>query len=462
MRSKSGASRLSLPRVNILPQVGPVSKEENILSPEYVRASMSSRLSSSHFRNQLNLVSESYEKFVQLTEETWPGLRIRSLVRERGLPNDPLSLIVQDGRFSGEIRWMGHGLQVWLQTIWFLSRVPETQPVILDEPDVYLHPDLQRKLIRLLRRRSGQTIVATHSVEILSEVDPEQILVVERLREKSKFATSLAAVQKVTESIGSVHNIHLARLSSAKKFLFIEGDDDLSYLQAFQNVLFQDSQEPFGAVPCKAIGGWNGWNEAIGSSVLIQNESGGRVSPYCILDSDYHTPDEILRRYTEAKGKGIKLHIWRRKEIENYLVSPAVIERVINVQIPKGVRRARTIDVTQRIHEVCRDLRDQVTDAIAEVIFNLDRKAGFASAMRKARASVNSRWDDEPGDGLSIVSGKKVISALSAWSQERYKVTISATRIARSMRRQEISDEIVQVVSAIENLTPMQTAVAEH
>ena len=44
--------------------------------------------------------------------------------------------------------------------------------LVLDEPDVYMHPDLQRRLIRFLLRRDQQVIVATHSIEMMSEVEP--------------------------------------------------------------------------------------------------------------------------------------------------------------------------------------------------------------------------------------------------------------------------------------------------
>lgn len=66
-----------------------------------------------------------------------------------------------------EVALMGHGLQMWLQTMWFLCRSSPTATVVLDEPDVYMHPDLQRRLVRLVRGRYPQIIIATHSVEIV-------------------------------------------------------------------------------------------------------------------------------------------------------------------------------------------------------------------------------------------------------------------------------------------------------
>ena len=100
-----------------------------------------------------------------------------------------------------------------------------TSPVILDEPDVYMHADLQRRLIRTVKGRHPQVIIATHSVEIMDEVDPADVLVIDRDRRKARFAADIPAVQDVVAALGGVHNIQLARLWNAKRCLFVEGDD---------------------------------------------------------------------------------------------------------------------------------------------------------------------------------------------------------------------------------------------
>jgi hypothetical protein len=112
-----------------------------------------------------------------------------------------------------------------------------------------MHADLQRKLIRLLKNEFKQVIIATHSIEIMSEVEPENILVIDRKKPKSIFTSDFNAVQKVLLNIGSIHNIGLARLWSAKKFLIVEGKD-VDILKRLQNVLFKNSPEPY----CKKRG----------------------------------------------------------------------------------------------------------------------------------------------------------------------------------------------------------------
>lgn len=199
--TKGVANQLNIPQVNILPQITPIEKEETILGREYVRQNLASDLASRHFRNQLALLYESFPKFSELAEKSWNGLRIRSFEGRDGMPgsDDKLSLLIQDGNFVSEIGWMGSGLQMWLQIMWFLSRVDENEVIILDEPDVYMHPDLQRKLIRLLRDKYKQVIVSTHSIEIISEVEPLNILIIDKQKEKSLFANKFSSCSRDTE-----------------------------------------------------------------------------------------------------------------------------------------------------------------------------------------------------------------------------------------------------------------------
>ena len=152
---------------------------------------------------------------------------------------------------------MGHGLQMWLQTMWFLARVQGAACVILDEPDVYMHPDLQRRLIRYLKRRHEQVIVATHSVEMMADVEPDDVLVVDRKRSSSGFASDTASVQRLVEHIGSVHNLQLARLWNARRCLLVEGRD-VKLLSVVHRTLCPES-ESLEATPHVEIGGWGGW-----------------------------------------------------------------------------------------------------------------------------------------------------------------------------------------------------------
>jgi predicted ATP-dependent endonuclease of OLD family len=448
-QNKRESKDIDLPIVSVLPQVMPLSKEENIMRPDYVFANMSSYLSSSHFRNQLNLLYDDYfDSFKTLVEDSWHSLQLIELQGEKFLHGNRLGLLVRDGDFVAEIAWMGHGLQMWLQTMWFLTRAGEQSVVILDEPDVYMHPDLQRKLLRFIRGRFPQQIIATHSTEILSEADPSNVLIIDRKHPRSSFATDLAAIQRVAENIGSAQNLNLTRLWNARKLLLVEGKD-LKLLKQFQNILFPESEKPFDVIPNMPIGGWSGWPYALGSAMLLRNSGGEEIKTYCILDSDYHTDDEKANRAADADSKSVELHIWSRKEIENYLVIPSTITRLINNRLDIYFEPFNIKDTMQVIDNITATLKDVTTDAIAHEILLLDRPRGLRNANVKAREKVEEAWQTREGR-ISIVSGKQLLSMLSQWYKENYNVSFGVMAIVAQLHAKEIPDEIIKVITAIE------------
>lgn len=331
--TKGRATRVNFPSINVLPQISPLDPEETILNPDYVRRNMSSPLASRHFRNQLKLLNSAYLRFRELAQDSWPGIQILHLEGARAEAGDTLQLLVRDRDFVAEIGLMGHGLQMWLQTIWFLSRTNTETTVVLDEPDVYMHPDLQRRLIRLVKNRFRQVVVATHSVEIVADLDPAEILIVDRNQNRSRFADTLPAVQRLIDRIGGVHNVHLTRLWHSQRFILVEGDD-LSYLKAVHDKLYPQSSVPFDDIPNSPIGGWDGWPFAVGQSMFARNALGQTLRVYCILDRDYHVPEELQERRDDAQQRGVELHIWSSKEIENYFIVPIVIARVVCARAP--------------------------------------------------------------------------------------------------------------------------------
>lgn len=446
--TKGKAKEVSLGNVSTLPQVAPLSHNEKILSSDYVRGAMSSSLAPLHFRNQLNLLHEIINEFKKIAENTWPGLKILELQGQGEMPETELTLLIRDGDFVAEVGWMGHGLQIWLQIMWFLARTSENSTIILDEPDVYMHADLQRKLIRLLRNRAQQIIIATHSIEIMSEVEPEQVLIVDRKKKESTFTSSLPGVQQVINQIGGVHNLQLARLWNSRKCIFVEGKD-ISLLKHFHDTLFPKNQEPFDTIPNMTIGGWGGWNYVVGSSMLLKNSGGEEIVTYCIFDSDYHTPDEIKERLKNAKSHEVQMHIWARKEIENYLLLPKVIQRIISSSIVKGAVSPTKDEIIEHIDKIAEILKDSTFDAMADEFLIQDRKGGVGNANKLARERINHAWKTREGR-LSIISGKSVISRLSEWSQTKFGVILSSHKIAHELLFSEIPPEIVDVVTAIE------------
>jgi AAA15 family ATPase/GTPase len=448
--SRSEAKKISLPSINILPQVGPVQRDEIILDPDYVKSAIGSPLSPFHFRNQLNIYLDIFPEFQEMVEKSWTGVMVNELINANQLPKTSLFLQVRNGNFVAEVAAMGHGLQMWLQVIWFITLFKNTAIMIFDEPDVYMHADLQKRLIRFIKNKFPQVILTTHSIEIMSEVEPEDILIIDKNSTKSKFAINIPAVQRVAESTGSIHNINLARLWKAKKFLLLEGDD-LKYLKIIQNKVFPRSLYPIDSIPNLTIHGWGGWNYAVGSSMLLFNSFKEKIIIYCILDSDYHSKSEKEERLKDAKSKGIDLHIWHKKEIENYFIIPAAIQRIINKR-SKGKYSITISTINKKLLDISNSFKDNVTDCIANEIFQRNKSLGLQNANKEARSLVQE-VENNYGNILSIISGKDIISEIALWTQNNFKLSVSPVSILNELNRSEIDEEILKIINSIETNT---------
>lgn len=445
VKSKATAKNIDIPSINALPQIGPLNKNEKILSSDYVKSASNSSLTSLHFRNQLYIHRELMDEFTNLCSRTWNSLAGFELIKNSNPPYIDLELLVRDKDFVCEVGWTGHGLQMWLQTIWFLAKNKDTRTIILDEPDVYMHADLQRKLIRLLKSNGHQIIIATHSIEIMAEVDPSEIIVINKENKSSDFANTIKNVQNVIDHFGGIHNIEISRLWSSKKLIIVEGKD-VSLLKIIQDKLFPLSDEPLDIVPSIETGGWGGWHYAIGSKILIKSTT-DNIKIHCLFDSDYYPSEDIEKRRNEAREQKINLHIWKRKEIENYFLNSEVIYRYINKNCSS--KKVEPSVIETKLYKIIESQEDMIFDSIAQHYYNKNKGAGITNANKNARKIVHQFWLTNEGK-LTLCSGKEVISQMSGWSHSEYGVSFNAKSLAREMNLHDIPSEMKNVIICLE------------
>jgi energy-coupling factor transporter ATP-binding protein EcfA2 len=349
---------------------------------------------------------------------------------------------------------MGHGLQMWLQIVWFLARAEADATVVLDEPDVYMHPDLQRKLLTVVRERFKQLIVATHSVEIVSDVDPQSILSIDRRQARSEFVTSLPGLQEVLDGLGSVQNIHVARLMRAGSFYLVEGKDT-KLLRLLQAVCTPQAT-PIDVVPHAQLGGRGGWGSGVPAKIPTTNAQGASIRTFAILDRDYFPDAEIAERYDEARRWGVQLRVWSRKELENYVLVPQAISRYIARQLDGSLRSPDAEAVTTEIDRIVAGMHDEpILDSMATLLLARDKKGGLAKANKAARAMLAKRWQARD-DRWAVASGKDVVTRLSAWSQREFDIGFGPDALARELKPHEVDPEIIEVLAAIVESRPLR------
>jgi hypothetical protein len=274
------------------------------------------------------------------------------------------------------------------------------------------------------------------------------VLVIDHRLAQSEYATSVEAVQKVVYAFGSIHNIQLARLVQSRRFILVEGDD-IPLLKAIHDILYPNN-ESLDTIPNTDVGGWGGWNYAIGFSKGFKNSLKQDITIYCIFDKDYHTSQEIENRYNQAIQESIQLHIWRKKEIENYLLVPSAICRYIQHRANADAPPITSEAVFTEIKSISERLRNNICDKIASEYFKNFRSTGvdLVTAMEHARSVVDLACQ-EPEGIVQIAPGKQVISTLSAWAHARFGVSLTPMRLASALRHDEVHPEIEQLLTTI-------------
>ena len=121
------------------PTLGPLEEEEQLLTDDYVRQSQDTRRAHRMFRNIWYRRPDQFPMFQALVEQTWEGMSVSKPELDIRYP-PRLSMFCKEGRIDRELFWAGFGFQVWLQILTHLTSATEANVLVVDEPEIYLHP----------------------------------------------------------------------------------------------------------------------------------------------------------------------------------------------------------------------------------------------------------------------------------------------------------------------------------
>jgi energy-coupling factor transporter ATP-binding protein EcfA2 len=450
-QSKSIRQALQEVSLAVLPPVAELEPEEDLLNEKYVRYWFGSKRSPRHFRNTWYYDHEEFDDFRAMLQSTWPDSDI--LIPE---VHDKLQMFFMEDRITREVAWAGQGMQVWLQLLTYLAKMRDYRTLVLDEPEIFLHSDVQRKLIGLLQGRATQVIVATHSVDIINETEPQSILTIDRRLSRASTLSNIEQVQRVVEGLGSVLNIQLVDLLRSRVAVFVEGDDG-RLLRKFASKLGSAVQFGRTDLAFVALGGSTNWEPLLHLNWYSKNTLGETLHSFLILDRDYK-PESVVREMLDSlQRSGIEAHVWEKKELENYLLVPDAIQRAISTEIRRRHNTAQdltTEQVVQFLRRACDSYRAKVHSQLLSqaILKKPSRREDHSTTIANFEAEFELNWRSD-GFRLSRAPGKDLLSDLSRWAQAEFKVSLSADIIADSLMTKEVNSEIRDVISRILKLT---------
>ncbi|MBI2985889.1 MAG: AAA family ATPase [Deltaproteobacteria bacterium] len=311
----------------VLPPLGPLAETEEFLTLKHVRSSITTSLAPRHLRNHFAqiLTPEEYRMVQEIVGASWPSISL--LPWERDLNDNTLKCFFKEKRIDREICWAGQGLQVWFQIVTHLVRFRRSSMVVLDEPEVNLHPEKQNDLIRLLREyHAGSVLVATHSVELMNNVNVSHILHVQKATKGPRVKSTLdrAYLEVVRSQIGSNFNLIASQFETFDRIVFTEDTSDYVILSNLARVLGL-SIASFN-IP---VHGFSEYRKAIPFREAYRLLIGRDITYSMVLDRDYY-PDAYLEKVKkELRDAGIQLILTPGKEIENMFLAPSMLKALI-------------------------------------------------------------------------------------------------------------------------------------
>lgn len=441
-----------------IPGLGPVAEEESLLKEETVRHALSSRphWAPNHFRNYWMHYPEGFEQFAELIRETWPGMDIEP-PQKLDMFTDRVTMFCLESRIPREMYWAGFGFQIWCQLLTHIARASDDTLLILDEPEVYLHPDVQRQLLGILRRMAPDVILATHSAEIMGEADPSEIVLIDKTKRSAERLKDVTGVQDVLETVGSVHNVTLARLARNRKMLFVEDSSDFSLLKRFSDRLgLAELASEFGFTTVESKG-FSSWEEILLFARGLKKAIGNSVQISAIYDRDYWCEEEIdeITAALSAELAFIKIH--NCKEVENYLLVPEPLNRAVNKSLVERAKRTggsaiEFADAAQILANISEDFKQPAQSQY------LAKRTKYLQHSGKDPATLiteTSLWFEDKWKNLTsrmeIVPGKDVLKAFRTHIQGTLGVSISNIQIVDHFRKEEIKNDLVDLLKSLDD-----------
>jgi predicted ATP-dependent endonuclease of OLD family len=432
--------------ISIIPTLGPFEIEEETVDPDYVKRWYGSRRSPRMFRNYWFYNREYFEEFKEKVEKTWPGTSISIPERKTDFSKELMMFCYED-RMAREICWSGFGFQIWLQLLTHIVYSREADLIVVDEPEIYLHPDLQHKILGILRETNSRIILATHSVEIINSVEPSDVLLIDKKNKIARRISDLEGLQNISNLLGSSQNIQLSRLARGKKILFVEGED-LRLLWRLAKACNYEDIFRSGVLTVIPIEGFTQNDRIIHTNWAFTQILGEEIKISALLDRDYRTAEEINEVLEKLTKQVALAHILAKKEIENYFIIPAAILKTIEQRLKE---RENHSDINQTIEIDIMGMLEDITDLHKTDTYSqlLSHRVKPIHKAEKDVSTIISNFLKEFEANWTILNyrinaicGKAFFSTLNEYLQKTFKISITYAQISLNIKESDIDEDL--------------------
>lgn len=214
--------------------------------------------------------------------------------------------------------------EVFFVLSFFLRNDIQNSIILVDEPELHLHPELARQMIKIMLsiKPGNQIWLATHNAELVDEAGRDRTYFVTR-----HSATEPATVRRASDEEGHVELLrtmfgYSGYVGLARKLVFLEGDEASADRRVFTS-LFPDVAEQIRFIPLASAENVQRVHRGV---MALLGESLGHSEFFLIRDRDY-LPQSMSSKY-EVDESG-RIFLLKRHEIENYLLDADTISEVV-------------------------------------------------------------------------------------------------------------------------------------
>lgn len=346
-------------------------------------------------------------KIVQNTVRSLLGVDVDAFQSDEGgnIRNQPAEMDVD--QFLAEAN--GAGVREALRLILDLE-LKQPKLVLIEEPEVHLHPGLEYAMYSYLRDKSKmqQIFVTTHSTNFVDSVSFQNIYLVARDNStKISIIDEKNGALKIPTSLG----LRLSTVFMYDRLLFVEGPSDEAVLREFARLLSIDLA---GAnMNFVQMGGVNNFAHYAAENTLSLL-SRRNLKLWFLTDRDERSDDdvqEMLRRL----GGNAQLIVTELRDLENCLLSPPAVHQFIANKLEDLKGSIPSLEEVEAI------LNTSAVDLKEEVInrrVNSKLLKPIYLQNRKASGSLEERLQN----GISEL--QKRLDSIAATQQEMERATI--------------------------------------
>ena len=442
--------------IGFVPILGPVEHREKLYEKEAARLALYNYRAARNFRNIWHHYPEKFESFRSMLRQTWPGMDIEPPEIDISHRKPVLHMFCPEDRIPREIFWAGFGFQVWCQMLTHLVQASNSSIFLIDEPDIYLHSELQRQLLSLLQDLGPDILIATHSTEIVAEAEANDIVLIDKNRKSAKRIRDPAELNEVFSSLGSNLNPILTQLAKTRRVIFVEGKDFQILSKYARKLDLQKvgNRSTFAVIPI------DGFNPDRVNSLKkgIEATLGREIRAALILDRDYRSDAECdaIKASCEKSCDLVVVH--QCKEIESFLLIPAAIERAARKRVEERARRTGrqseyVEECSNKLNVFAEKKKSYVMSQYIAARWRFDRRSkpgiNEATTNQAALEEFEADWAKGPSRRLELIPAKNALSAVNEHLQASYGVNVTFSGIINALRMKEIPAEMRGLLTKI-------------